>query len=984
MVLSLLLIPRAAPALDPQVPVNHYTFRMWKVDDGLPQSSVQVMVQGPRGYLWLGTQEGLARFDGVRFTTFHRGSLPAIPGNNVTALAVGRDEAIWVGMRAAGLVRMGADGTAERIGGPGAETATLLVRSLLEDSSGTFWVGTRDRGLFRLDPEHPGHMEPVDGLANTRVLDLLEDRDGRIWVATESRGIALLEGSSLRWLRAPGDIPSDVVWCLLEDHDGAVWAGTFGAGLVRIGPDGTRVLTVSDGLASDKVTSLLQDSDGNLWVGHGDRGLTRLRDGRVTGRSDRTLLEEATVLSLFEDHEGNLWVGTQRKGLVRLKDSLFTVWNGSRGLDTPMTRVVMEDREGTVWVGTSGGGLYRIGGPGGRASRAVRIPRLDGSDVFALHQSPDGALWVGTYTSGLVRFDGDRVTRWTMEDGLPANTVFSVEDDGAGGIWAGTYGGGLAHLRDGEVDTVISTDEGLPSNLVRDLHLAGDGTLWVATSSGGVVTLRDGVVVRPRPTRPLAQTTVLAIQDDEDGTLWFGTAGKGLCMLAGDLFGCVTTAEGLHDDMVYTVLDDLAGNLWMSCNHGIFGVEKIRTRAVVEGGLRHVLPLVFGRSDGMPTDECNGGSQPSGWRAEDGRLWFPTPEGVVALRLPELGTQRFTIAVMVETVRLDGTPMPASGRIVISPGSHLLEVDYTAITLTSPEKVRFQYRLHGLNSRWTDAGTRRTAYFDHLPPGRYQFQVRGGIAGRWGDPSMSLDLLVQPRLVERLSFWISAGLLAVLLVAAVAFSRIRSHQRRERELEERIAEATRELRTAKEQLEEANHRLSELARVDPLTGVPNRRGFDEASASLWAACRRTESWMSVLMIDIDCFKAYNDTYGHQAGDLALQRVAAILGERIRRETDLVGRYGGEEFGVLLPNTRPMAALGIAEEMRLAVRAAALAHESSSVAEVVTVSIGVASMIPAEDSTFSMLIRAADQALYEAKAAGRDRVVAAGIGQASGS
>ncbi len=971
--LSLGLLPRAVPALDPQVPVSHYTLRVWRVDDGLPQSTVQAIVQGPRGYLWLGTQEGLARFDGVRFTNFHRRSTPALPSNNVTALAVGRDEALWIGMRGGGLVRRTPGGTVDRAGADGPGASSLLVRSLLVDASGRLWVGTRGNGLFRLEPGAGGPLEPVEGFEGARILDLLEDREGRIWAATESRGVGIVEEDRIRWLRAPEDLPGNVVWCLLEDHAGTVWAGTFGSGLVRFGPGGPRVFTTADGLAGDKVTAIHEDGDGNLWVGHGDRGLSRLKDGTVTGDSRGTILADATVLALFEDHEKNLWVGTQRKGLVRLKDSRFTVWDAARGLESPMARVVMVDRDGVTWVGTSGGGLYRIDTRKGPASPARRVPALAGIDVFALHQTPDGALWVGTYQEGIFRFHRGTARRWTTADGLPENTVFALEDDGAGGLWVGTYGGGLAHLHHGTFD-VITTDDGLPSNLLRVLHRDSEGTLWVGTSGGGVVTVRDGIVSRPRATRPLARATVLAIHEDGDGTFWFGTVNRGLCLLSGELFGCVTTGEGLHGDMVYTILDDLGGTLWMSSNHGITGVEKIRARAVVEGGLRHVTPLVYGRSDGMPTDECNGGSQPSGWRDGEGRLWFPTPEGVVALELPERDNQRLRIPVMVEEVRLDGVPLDLTGGVVVSPGFHVLEVDYTAITLASPEKVRFQFRLHGPDDRWTDAGPRRTAYFDHLPPGRYDFQVRGGIAGRWGEPTPPLELLVRPRLVERLSFRIGSVLLLLLLAGGAIAARIRGHQRRERELEERIAEATSELRRAKEQLEAANFRLNELARVDPLTGVPNRRRFDETAASLWAACRRTGSWLSVLMIDIDCFKAYNDTYGHQAGDLALQRVTGVLRERLRRETDLLGRYGGEEFGVLLPDTPPLAAVGIAEELRLAVRGAAIAHESSEVASLVTVSIGVASIIPAGTSTFSMLIRAADQALYQAKAGGRDRVV----------
>jgi len=963
-----------ATALDPTVPIRHYTHQLWGTADGLPQSSPQTIVQDPVGYLWLGTQEGLVRFDGVRFTVFDTRSTPALPVNNVTSVLTTSDGSLLVGTRAGGLVRFLPDGTIERIG-QGPATESLLIRALLEDRSGRIWIGTRGSGLLRLDAANPSTPREITGFPGGRILALLEADDGSIWVGTEGHGLAVVRaGDRIERIRAPGGPPADTVWALHQDRQGNIWAGTFGGGLLRFSSDGrfTGRIGTRDGLSSNRVLALGEDHQGNLWVGTSE-GLDRVHGGRVTGDSRDTSLQGEAVLAVLEDREGNLWIGTERNGLHKLGDSRVTVWN-EHGKPPLMARVVLQGRDGTIWIGTSGRGLFRLA-PGSGPDRSLEpVTELAARDIFALHEDAKGALWIGTYEEGLYRLFHDHVSSWTTADGLPVNTVWALTGDGRGGIWMGTYGGGLALLRDGAV-TTLSTESGLPSNLVRCLRMEPDGVLWAGLTSGGLVTVRDGIVNRPRGLEALANTSILDIRPAAGGGFWLATTGSGLCLYDDGKLGCITTADGLADDSVYRILDDAWGRLWISSNRGIFQLSRDQARRCALGEAVSVTCRLLGRSDGMPTAECNGGSQPCGWKATDGSLWFPTPEGVVSLdpRDKEAGHPR--LPAVLESIRLGNRVIPRSEEpLVLPPGAPPLEIDYTVLFLRSPAKLRFQYRLRGLHKEWIDAGTRRAAYFDHLPPGRYRFMVRGGIGDQWGPPSAPLVLDVRPRLTQRPLFYLLLSAGAAFLAFAVARTRIRNHQRRARELEHQIAIATRDLRRTGEELEKANQRLHELAREDPLTGVANRRHFDEILAATWARCRRDGLWLSILMIDIDCFKAYNDTRGHQAGDGALAAVANILQERIRRATDSLARYGGEEFSIILPDTRPEAAAGLAQELRLAIRAAGIEHDASPVAPMITISIGVASTTPSRETTAEELVRVADEALYRAKDSGRDRVV----------
>jgi len=974
---AVIVLPAAVPAvaLDPEVPIFHYTHEQWTTGEGLPQSSPQVLLQDRTGYLWIGTQEGLARFDGVHFRVFNRRSTPPLPANNVTAIFPYSDGRLLVGMRGGGVILLAADGSIENSFHDIEGTRTFLVRSILEDHRHRVWIGTRGSGLFCLHTAVRPVMESVPEFNDNRILALMEASDGTIWVGTEGHGIALIRpGGEVQWLSRVGPSGENTIWALHEGKDGSVWAGSFGDGLIQYSMEGRQIgrLNASDGLSSDRILSLTEDRAGNFWVGT-SRGLDRIRAGKITGNSRASALEGEVILSIFEDRQGNLWVGTQRSGLHRLGDSLFSVLPPIPGKALPMARVLCEDRAGALYFGTSGQGLLRLD-PGERASAIPEsVGGFEGKDIFALYPDPAGPLWIGTYEAGLYRLSGSRISSWTTSSGLPVDTIWAIEGDGRGGIWLGTYGGGLVHFHNG-VRNIVSTDDGLPTNLVRCLRLGRDGELWVGLSSGGLVVLREGIVSRPEGAESLDTKSVLDIIENKDGSLWLATAEAGLCLFRKHRLGCITPDQGLFDDKVYRILDDGEGHLWMSSNRGVFRVNDQEARRCAFDHKLKIGCRILGRPEGMPTAECNGGSQPCGWRDHASRLWFPTPEGFVAFRPDQITQEAPEEPALIEAILLGTKELHFSTEAIeIPPGSAPLEIDYTLLDLKNPERIRFQYRLKGLHDDWIDAGTRRAAYFDHLPPGNYHFVVRGGIGESWGPPSTAVMIRVLPSLTQRPAFYLALLLSGILGVIFIAALRVRSHKKRARELETRIAEATRELRSTSEELEKANLKLAELARRDALTGLANRRSFDESLATDWERCRRERQWLSLLMIDIDHFKAFNDSRGHQEGDAALVQVAGAMRQQIRRVTDLVARYGGEEFSVILPNTRPETAEIIAKKLHHAVRDIAIPHEVSPGPRIITISVGVASIIPSADSSPDELIRRADEALYRAKAGGRDRV-----------
>ncbi|MCK5378267.1 MAG: diguanylate cyclase [Acidobacteria bacterium] len=955
-------------ALDPEVHPTQYSLRGWSTEDGLPQNTVQTILQGHRGYLWFATQEGLARFDGINFRVWDTHSTPALPARNVRTLFEDQNNRLWIGMRGGGgLARLDPDGTLHTTFFT--DMPTTEVRCLLEDARGRLWIGTRGHGLFRLDP---GATTPerIDAVTSTLILDLEIDHDGGLWIATEGDGVWHLESDRVEHLTTDQGLPHNNVWTIFLDSTDRLWLGTFGGGLARYEDGVFTTLTKADGLSSDRISGIHEDHDHNLWIGT-YRGLNRLTNGAITAITRDDGLGDDLVISIGEDREGNLWVGTAAAGVVRLKDSPFTVFDsGSEGIGG-MPRVVLEEPGRGIWVGTSNGGLQLI--RDGKIQATPLGARQPENDVFALHLASDGALWVGSYGAGITRFYEGRRQHWTTTNGLPNDTVWSIGETSDGTIWVGTYGGGLAAYSNEEW-SVLTTEDGLATNLIRSLHTGTDGTLWIGTS-GGICSLKDHSIACLTPADGLTNPSVLSIYEDDDGRIWVGTNGGGVSLLTSDGIRSVTTADGLFDDVIYRMLPDDDGRLWMSCNRGIFGVDATELLERALGGNDPLTYRALGRWDGMATDECNGGSQPAGWRSEDGLLWFPTVQGVVAFDPRQLPTIPEPPEVLISEVVIDGTVVP-SAPVIVPADAGTLEVHFTATSFVAPERLRFRYRFSDLSDGWTDAGRRRIAFFTHLPHGAHTLEIVAGYAdGTWSRHSTRLEITVEPRLFQTVEFLVLTGVALIALGFGVASLRTAAIRHRERILAQQVEERTGELLQVTQALENANLRLEELSLEDPLTKVSNRRSFDQALNQLWARAQREHAPIAMLMIDVDHFKAFNDTYGHAKGDQCLRQLAGILKGGLRRANDLLARYGGEEFAVLVPDCDAATATGMAETLRRLVEKSGIPHRESPTTGVVTISIGTASTLPERDQSPDDLCLAADAALYRAKSRGRNRVEA---------
>ncbi len=757
-----------------------YTIDAWETDDGLPQNSVIAMTQTRDGYLWLGTLNGLVRFDGIRFNVFDENNTPELNSSRIVSLFEDSQSNLWVGTETAG-VALVRDGQVTSLGiGRGSREGRLSA--VCEDVTGAVWLYTADGQLWRYRNGSTNFflVGPERLLSNCRAL--IVESSGTLWVGTDRR----LYGKDPRaTLRPPELLPEQQVAVqrldfLLASQRGGYWRLADG----RIQKwDGKRLErdwgSYPWGYAP--VSAACEDRQGNLVVGTLGAGLFWFdAEGKVTGLSTSQGLSHNYVLSLHVDREGSLWVGTDGGGLNRVKRQVFDVIEGARGLTV---QSVCADPDGGVWFGSNGDGVGHW--KQGVLQRYGYGQGLANLYVWAVFTDQAGPMLAGT-RGGLFQWQDGQFQRVEGTQSLHP-VVLAIYQDRRGQRWLGTQGG-LA-LRDGQDWKVFTTREGLSSDEVRALADDADGNLWIGTRGGGLNRRRDGQFTAFHKKDGLGSEEISSLWVDGEGVLWIGTFGNGLDRFERGRWTHYTTREGLISNSVGYLLEDGQGYLWIGSNAGLMRVSKEALNNLAKG-LTTVVPCrAYGRPDGLPRSECTIGSQPGACRGHDGKLWFPTIKGLVSVDPAHLNLNSNPPPVVIESVLIEGQPQNTNGlrvawpqAVIVPADKERLEIHYTSLNLAAPERARFKYRLEGHETAWTEAADHRVAYYSKLPPGHYRFQVTAcNEDGVWNETATAMALTVEP------PFWRTWWFLALssvgLLGMMTALVRYFSVQKLQRQLE---------------------------------------------------------------------------------------------------------------------------------------------------------------------------------------------------------
>lgn len=741
----------AQPASRPGATANaSFVIDAWTTENGLPQNEVTSILQGRAGHLWLGTHSGLVRFDGLEFTVFDESTSPGLRTSRILSLFEDSQTNLWIGTGNAG-VALAHRGEVVNLG-IGGRTRGDHLAAACEDPSGAVWLYLANGELWRWSRGATNCFRAAaDQVTDYRGLAL--EPAGPLWVGTDQQLIAvdwraahsatalpvlqtIATGTKLdlivpsqsggcwrlanrlvqKWQANPQRLELDFGWypwdlwarrvgrmiavsAACEDLEGNLIVGTLGAGVYWFNAKGawTQIVSGQNGLPNDYVSALHVDGEGDLWVGTDGGGLSRVK------KPIFDLLEVsrgAVVQAVSADDRGGVWIGYNGKPLE------YWLEGAVRQLPSPV-RTILVDREQRVWAGMWGAGLLQV-----LTNRFREVPGFDRSFgyVSALHQDRRGWLWVGSQT-GLARWDGQTWTGFTTQDGLSANAIQSIADDLEGSVWIGTESGGLNRWQAGTFAIFRRTPDGLPSDNVSSLYADSDGVLWVGTDGGGLARFHQGRWAR------------------------------------------YTRKDGLISNRIGYLVEDSQRYLWIGSTAGLMRASKQDLNAFANGTTHFIPGRVFGKPDGLPIRECSFGTQPGPCRTPDGKLWFPTIQGLAAIDPAVLKPNPPPPPVRVEAVFIDGQPqhkdslnLREANPFVVPAGKQHIEIHYSSLSLAAPDRTRFKYRLEGHENEWVDAGSSRVArYSGKLPPAQYQFHVIAcNEHGVWNEVGATLAFTITP------------------------------------------------------------------------------------------------------------------------------------------------------------------------------------------------------------------------------------------------
>nr|WP_225444398.1 two-component regulator propeller domain-containing protein [Pseudomarimonas arenosa] len=800
--------------------MRDYFRETWTTSDGLPHNLVSSIVQTGDGYLWFGTWEGVARYNGHRFDLFDERSIAGLQERGVLALAVDREGELMVGLARSGLLRHRAGRwssvpLALKRGSPG-------VLDIVEIDGRTV-VGTLGNGVWWVDEAAaPERLVGTEPLASNTVYAVARSIDGSVWLGTDN-GLFRWQAGTLEPFGERHRLPKASVLALSADRQGRVLVGTErGAFLI----DRAAVSRVFEGAGESSVEAVLIDRHGALWAGGSLLGLYRQSALGVESLDIDHGLPSTRVASLAEDREGSVWVGTSQ-GLLRLRQAPFFTLTADKGLNGNYVRTLLESDDGDLYIGSSEG-VTRVRGDGSATSQIEPLDLRE--SVISMLAGAPGQLWLGTYYRGVIEWrDGQVVQRFDRQQGLPGNQVRSLLRHQDGSIYVGTNRG-LARLQAGAVERLDLRQ--LPAQDIITMFQQGDGTVWLGTSLGAAHD-RDGEFIPLRDPALSKTQRVYGFAEEPDGTLWL-VGDRGLARRRDGQWSALGAESGLPVAGVFGILVGPQGNYWLSSNRGVVRIERRDMEAAFRG-----VPLerfeVFSEADGMASAQCNGAAGVPLIKRSDGALWFATSAGAARVIPASLARfPRLLPAVVIERLRVDGDELPISREFAISSAHRRIELQFAGLSFQAPGKTRYRYRLEGLDDDWVISGSERSAQFTTLAPGEYRFRASAANPnGDWSPHEAELRIRVTPQWWQQ--SWFLIGVLALALLLAWGLLRLRLNvlQASERRLRAQVDSATIDLQRQADQLREQNIELDAYAHTvahDLKTPLTTVQGFAQLLA----------------------------------------------------------------------------------------------------------------------------------------------------------
>jgi ligand-binding sensor domain-containing protein/signal transduction histidine kinase len=850
------------------------TMRVWGKQQGLPDNSVTAVLQTQDGYLWIGTSAGLARFDGVRFVpvAFRPGRSDA--EIRVTTLCEDATGRLWIGTQENGLLYY-FEGAVRRFLIDGI-APNETINGIASDAHGNLWCGTPS-GVCCLSGRKLTRYTLKDGLLNDYVSSVNVARSGTVWISTRGGVCQFKNGRIIPFpfqTDNPGRNPESLG--VYEDRSGNLWA--FGdtylvnlAGGKHLNHFGT-----GDTTSSTRIWSLCEGRHGQLWIGTSGKGLYCFADDKFFPVTLRGGELSSEVRALCEDREGNLWLGTCDSGLIRLQPLNVQVLDARTGLPNGSPACIALAPDGRAWVGFNPGGLHV-----GTAERFDAFTGETASDrqnlVSSICIAPDATLWIGSPGLGLYRVNNQQTVHYGTADGLSDNTILSVALDDSGTVWAGTLSGGLIRVMGGKIDT-FGSRSGLRNQPITAILLTRDGGIWLGLQDGGVFRGEGGKFVSVVEPVAMGRRAIRAMHADAEGRIWIGAEGGRLaCFVAGAVVKWDLNL-GLSDSSIYGVLTGEEGDLWVSTGQSIYHIlqQSLETSLSSQSLIRP--QLVYEADAGASIGSACG--WPRALKSRDGKLWFGMDSGVVTLdpERPLIGAT--SLPVVIETIRVNGGTLagynPKAAPVVTNHAPALarlpsdlrtLDIQFTALSFSAPEKVCFRHRLDGLDADWVNDGKERSVHYGRLPYGRYTFRVQAGNSDTWYENAATFSFRVPTPLWRTEWALTTYGIAGIVLVAGTA--RLVSHRRLRHRLAVLAAQRAMEqerMRIAQDMHDEIGSKLTKISFMSE-RAKGELQGQEAVAHKLDSIASTSRDLLQSLDEIVWAVNPHNDTLEHLAAYL---------------------------------------------------------------------------------------------------------------------
>jgi ligand-binding sensor domain-containing protein/signal transduction histidine kinase len=767
-------------AVDPNRAMSQYIRDQWGAEKGFPGGPVYAITQTADGYLWIGAEKGLVRFDGLNFRLFQHANTPSLPAGPVLGLAADAEGNLWIRMRSPSMLRYRA-GKFENVLSQ-LERTEPGITAMVRGFNGEVLFSALVNGTLRYSGGKLLTLAPMSELPNFLVISMAETPNGDIWMGTRDAGLFRLSRGRISAIT--NGLPDRKINCLLPDGDQGLWVGTDN-GVVRWNGTELTEVGVPSALNHTQALAMIKDRDSNVWIGVASRGLLRLNASGIASLGERGHRAGRSVTALFEDREGNIWVGSAQ-GIERLRDSVFTTYSTSEGLPSENIGPVYADSKGRAWFAPADGGLCWL--EGGKIGR-VMVAGLGSDVVYSIAGGKD-ELWVGKQRGGLTRLtsNGNSFTAktYTETEGLAQNSVYAVYQSRDGTVWAGTLSGGVSRLSGGKF-TTYSTANGLASNTVAAILEGSDGTMWFATPNGLSALSNDRWQIY-KAADGLPSENVNCLLEDSTGALWIGTA-DGLAYLSSGRVHRLPAAPASLQEQILGLADDGNGSLWIATSNHVLLVSRDK---LVGGKLSDANEREFELADGLHGVE---GVKRHRSVVTDslGRIWFSLNRGLSVADPARLTTTSDQAIVHIQTISADGNLIDPAGPVHISAARQRITFSFAGLSLAIPERVKFRYQLDGFDQGWSEPSTTREAVYTNLSPGSYRFRVMASNAdGLWNSAEAVIGFRIEPMFWQTWWFRLSGALACGLAILAIYRLRLRQLTRQMNlRFEERLAERTR-------------------------------------------------------------------------------------------------------------------------------------------------------------------------------------------------